>query len=397
MQKINLNIGTLALKNLMAKPVRAFCLIVVAAVLAFILFGGSIIITNLQQGLGAITKRFGADLMVVPKGAADRAQTLLLGGEPNYFYFDANIVDSIAGIEGVTQISSQFYYASLSDSECCDSSMQLIAFDPATDFVVQPWISEKYNEKINDGQLVVGSRIEMRANGTVRLYSHAYPVAAQLSSSASGFDTSIFMTMNTMRDLTERADSDTLIDGKISSVLIKIDPTANSEFIAGKIKEGNEDADVIISQGIFARISAALSGFVKYIQIFSIALWVLTVIVLAAVFSGSIHERKKEFALLRIVGAQRKKLVGIVLCESSLAALAGAAAGILIASIFIFPFANLISARLELPYLDTSIVNIILIVAASLFISVLAGPLASLYSALKISSAETYFTMREGE
>ncbi|MCL2210569.1 MAG: FtsX-like permease family protein [Treponema sp.] len=397
MQKINLNMGALSLKNLAAKPARTVCLVVVAAILAFILFGGSIIAFNLQQGLATITKRFGADLMVVPAGAADRAQTLLLRGDPNYFYFSSALTDSVAKMEGVIQVSPQFYFASLAESECCDTSVQLIAFDPDTDFVVQPWIAEKYNEKVADGQVVVGSRITLRANGSIKLFGREYFAAAQLSPSASGFDTSIFMTMNTMRGLVADAGMKNIDDNMISAVLARTDPAANPSVIALNIRDENEGVEVVVSQGIFGRIAAALSGFVKYIQIFSVALWVLAVVVLAAVFSGIIHERKKEFALLRIVGATQKRLVGIVLSESALASIAGGAAGILLASIFIFPFANLISVRLELPYLEASVTSIMALVLLSLVITTLSGPLASLYSALKISKAETYFTMREGE
>jgi putative ABC transport system permease protein len=136
---------------------------------------------------------------------------------------------------------------------------------------------------------------------------------------------------------------------------------------------------------------------VQYIRIFSVALWALALIVLAAVFSGTIHERKKEFALLRIFGATRGKLAAIVLSESSFTGLAGAIIGIVLASLAVFPFSALISEGLELPYLDEPLINIILLALGCLFLSVLVGPLASLYSALRISRAETYFTMREGE
>ncbi|MDR0557232.1 MAG: ABC transporter permease, partial [Treponema sp.] len=155
--------------------------------------------------------------------------------------------------------------------------------------------------------------------------------------------------------------------------------------------------DVLVSQGIFSALAATLSGLVSYIHIFSAALWILAVIILAAVFSGSIHERKKEFALLCILGATRKKLVAVVLGESFLAGFAGGAAGIVLAGLAVFPFSTLISERLELPYLDAPFFKIIPLAAGSLFLSVLAGPLASFYSALRISGAETYFTMREGE
>jgi len=403
MQKINLNTGTLSIKNLQAKPVRTACLMVVVAILAFTIFGGSVITMNLSQGLDTIQKRFGADLMVVPEGSSGKAETLLLRGGINFFYFNPEITEKILQENGVIKASPQLYLASLSDSACCDEEVQLIAYDPASDFVVQPWTSEKYSESVTDGQVVVGNNVSIRRNGRILLLGHEYPVAAQLSSSASGFDTSIFMTMNTMKSVISRAQAsginflpDNYADGMISAVLVKIDQNVSPSVIADNIRK-QESAEVVISQGVFSRISSALSGFVMYIQFFSIALWALAAVVLAAVYSGSIHERKKEFALLRIIGATRKRLVGIVLCESSLVGIAGGAIGIALACMFIFPFADLISIKLDLPYLDPSIIGIIKLVAVSLLISAAVGPLASLYSAQKISKAETYFTMREGE
>ncbi|MDR2184544.1 MAG: ABC transporter permease [Treponema sp.] len=402
-KKQPLNTRILSLKNLKARPVRTACLIVVVIILAFTLFGGSILALNLRQGLATMTRRFGADLMVVPEGASEKAQSLLLQGGSGYFYFDAGITGKIAGTEGIACASPQFYLTSLS-TECCDAAVQLIAYDPATDFVVQPWIAERRSGTIADGQVVVGSRITIRQNGTIQLFNHEYPVAAQLSESASGFDTSIFMTMNTMRNLIDQAHgekysflADNYGEEVVSIVLAKVDPLKSSSQVAYNIGKQNEGVEVLISQGIFSTLAAALSGLVSYIHLFSAVLWVLALIVLAAVFSGSAHERKKEFALLRILGATRKKLIGIVLTESFLAGLAGAAGGIVLASLVVFPFSTLISERLELPYLDAPPFQVILLVLGSLFLSALAGPLASLYAALGISRAETYFTMREGE
>ncbi|MDR1470655.1 MAG: FtsX-like permease family protein [Spirochaetaceae bacterium] len=406
MQKMNLTTGGLSLKNLRAKPVRTACLVVVAAILAFALFGGSILALNLQQGLATMTKRFGADLMVVPTGASEKAQSLLLHGGANYFYFDAAIADKVSQTEGVVCASPQFFLTSLA-TDCCDAAVQLIAYDPATDFVVQPWIAEKHSGQVRDGQVVVGSRIALRPNGTIQLFSHEYPVAAQLSSSASGFDISVFMTMNTMRDLIGRARSEgynflsvqekEAVRNRVSAILVKTDSAKAPSLIASNIRKQNEGVDVLVSQGIFARIAASLSGLVNYIRLFSLALWVLAVIVLAAVFSGIMHERKKEFALLRILGATRRRLVGMVLGESFIAGIAGGVAGIALASLAVFPFSTLLSERLELPYLDAPPSRIMLFVAGSLFLSALVGPLASLYAALRMSRAETYFTMREGE
>jgi putative ABC transport system permease protein len=396
----------LSLENLKARPVRTACLVIAAAILAFTLFGGSILALNLRQGLAAVTKRFGADLMVVPAGTSEKAQSLLLRGSAGYFYFDSEIAGRVAGMEGIACASPQFFLTSLSES-CCDAMVQLIAYDPETDFVVRPWTAEKYRGAVEDGQLVAGSRISIRQDDTIMLLGHNYPVAARLSRSASGLDTSIFMTMNTMRLLIDRARAEgydflsaqekEMSRGAVSVVLAKADSSTPPARLAQIIDRENAGVDVVVSQSIFAGISQTLAGLAAYIRLFSAILWVLAFIVLAAVFSGSVHERKKEFAVLRILGAARGKLAGMVLAESVFTGLAGGVAGIVLASLVIFPFSTLISEGLELPYLDAPLLDIVPLVLGSLFLSVLAGSLASLHGALRISRAETYFTMREGE
>jgi putative ABC transport system permease protein len=114
-KKINLSTGILSLKNLRAKPVRTACLVMAAAILAFTLFGGSNFALNLRQGLATMTKCFGADVMVVPERAGEKAQSLLLHGGTGYFYFDSGIVDT-----------PQFFLASLSN-ECCDTAYVMSA------------------------------------------------------------------------------------------------------------------------------------------------------------------------------------------------------------------------------------------------------------------------------
>ena len=402
----NLNTGALSLENLRAKPVRTACLVIVAAILACTLFGGSILALNLRRGLATMTKRFGADLMVVPEGASERAQSLLLRGAAGYFYFDEAIAGSVARTEGIACASPQFFLTSLAEA-CCDAMVQLIAYDPETDFVVQPWMAEKYSGSVEDGQLVVGSRIAIRADNTIRLLGYSYPVAARLSRSAGGLDTSVFMTMNTMRLLIARARAEgydflavqenEMRKGAVSAVLAKTDPSVPPARLAQTIRQLNPGVDVVVSQRVFSGISETLAGLAGYIRLFSLILWALALVVLAAIFSLSVHERKKEFAVLRILGATRKKLALVVLGESALAGVTGSAAGILLASHVVFPFSTLISERLGLPWLDAPLSTVVPLVLGSRFLSAMAGPLASLYSALRISKAETYYTMREGE
>ncbi|WP_010254671.1 ABC transporter permease [Treponema primitia] len=393
----------IAIRNLLHKPFRTACLVIAAAIVAFTLFSGAVLTASLRNGIDRMIQRFGADLMVVPSGYSEKASALLLRGEPQVFYFNQALVQNIAQVDGIKQLSPQFYLTSLED-ECCSLPVQLIGFDPQTDFVVQPWIAEVMHDGIKDGEMVVGSEITVQKSGALKFFNHDYPVAAKLRKAASGLDTSIFMTMNTLRDLVDAAHKEGYIfiadrepEGAISSILVRLDKDSNITKVSRLIKDENPGVDVIASSRMFQGITESLTALTAYAKGFSAVLWILAVVVLGAVFSGSINERKKEFAVIRVLGATREKLAAIVLQEAALTGLTGGLIGTALAALVVFPFSTFISLRLQLPYIQPRGLELLWITVVSLVLSFIVGPLASIYSAVKISRAETYYTMREGE
>ena len=405
MKQTFLSVRQLSLYNLKRRLFRTACLSVVVAVLAFTLFGGAIMASSLQNGMSSMEQRLGADLMVVPKGQGEQTEAILLQGIPDYFYFDGSVAKEVAQADGVTQVSSQFFLASLS-AVCCSVPVQLIGYDPETDFVIQPWIAKTYSGTIGDGQLIVGSNIVLGSNNTLKFFNHTFTVAAKLDKTATGLDSSVFMNMNTMQTLLDAAKkmrvkflSDGEPEGSISAVLVKIDKNYRADAVESAIRSAVTDADIDIvkPQAMMQGISKNLDSLVGYIHTLSAVFWILAIVILAVVFSVTINERKKEFAVFRILGATRKKLVEIVLTESLFVSLAGGVLGTAAASIIVFPFSTYIGEKLQLPYLQPSAGVILGALGLSLLLSFAVGPLASIYSAVKISKAEAYMTMREGE
>ncbi len=394
-----LNARQIALNNLMRKPARTVCLVILVAVLAFTLLSGSILAQSLQNGLNSVQARLGADIMAVPKGYETRAEGALLRGEASAFYFDSQTVEKIKQVPGIAKITPQFYLTSFK-AGCCSQPVQLIGFDPATDFVVQPWVQSKLSGTVQSGELVIGSDVHSVAGGTIKFFNQTYNVAAKLDKTGAGFDTSVFMTTDTA--LKMLADAKPLgygffTDGSdtVSSLLIRVEDGYDAPKVADSIRQTG--ADAILSQNLFAGLSGSLNTLVSYIYIISIGLWVLAVIVLVVAFTATANERKKEYAILRTLGAARKKLAGLVLWESSLVSLLGSAIGTAFSFLIVFPFSAAISAKLQLPFLQPSAPVIILLAAVCFLLSYAAGPLASLYTAVRISRAETYINFREGD
>ena len=158
-----ITISGLAFSNIKRKPFRTFALILISALSAGVLFATLLLSSSLEQGIKGFQNRLGADLMIVPQGNENKFENVLLTGEPNYFYMDRNIEDTVRGVQGVSQVSSQFYLTSLSES-CCDFSVQLIGFDPQSDFIIQNWAGKKIEKNKDDELLLTGSNVTLSHN-----------------------------------------------------------------------------------------------------------------------------------------------------------------------------------------------------------------------------------------
>jgi putative ABC transport system permease protein len=126
-----------------------------------------------------------------------------------------------------------------------------------------------------------------------------------------------------------------------------------------------------------------------------IAVWMLTFLVLFIVFSMIGNERKKEFAILRGMGASRRELSAIMLRESFYVSALGSLMGAVLASLVLVLFGNLIRSSLNLPFLLPSAVTFLGIFIACVVASTLAGTLASARCVSKVSHVDTALILRE--
>lgn len=403
MSKKELSSTNLALKNLQRKPFRTIGLIIIVGFLSFVLFGGTILSVNLKNGLNSVQSRFGADLMAVPLGYDSDMEGILLKGEPNYFYFDKSLVDEIAKVPGVEKYSPQFFLTSL-NQDCCDIPVQFIGFDPATDFTIQPWIEKAYEGTVKDGMLIVGSDITVEDGENLQFFDKTYTVAARLEETGTGLDQAVFANMNTLKDLFSAAQEKGLsftqnIDpvNTVSTVLIKIADGYDADEVIHDIRVSIDGLQVIKTQSMLVDIAESLGTFVWFLYIFAAMLLLLVLIVLSVVFSITVNERKKEFAVIRALGGTKRFVLAVIFQEALAISVSGGVIGTAAAAAGVFLFSTYIADSIGLPYLQPTAGFVLFILGLSLLAAFLVGPLAALQSAIKISKAETYLTMREDE
>lgn len=359
---------------------------------------------SLRNGLGSLKERLGADLAVVPLDHEADYEGILLSGEPEKFYFDQSIEEQIEKVEGIDKVSSQFFISTLA-AACCSVPVQVIGFDPDTDFVIQPWIAKVYREQIGDGQIIAGSDIVLNDTGTLQFFDDTYQVVAQLEKTSTGMDYSVYANMNTIKMLVAGARAagmnlsvdvyGTDVDRSVSTVLVKIKEGYDADEVTTNIRRQISGISIVKSQNVFASTANNMDVLLTFIHAITLLLWLLAVFLLAAMFLAITNGRKKELALLRSVGATRRKICGIVLMEAFTISVLGGLLGTAAAVLILFPFSTYTRERLGLPYLLPNTAITLRLLGMSLLLSFAAGPLAAAYAAVKGSRAEVYASIRE--
>ena len=396
-------IQTLAVKNMRRKPARTAALVLLSAFLAMTVFAGSVLLGSLRNGLESYEARLGADVVAVPYEARTKGnfESVLLQGIPGTFYMDGKNYEKIAAMDGVAEAAPQFYLASAS-AGCCSVAVQVIGFDPEKDFTIQPWIRENFGGTMGDGDIIVGSNISLPVSGIIKLYDVDCRVIAQLDQTGTGLDTAVYTNMNTIRTMMKRSQElgfhyfDKVDpDNAVSAVMVRVEEGYDPVMVSNNINIRVRNCEASQAASMISGISAGLSGVSRMVGVLTFLIWILAVVILAIAFAMIAHERSKEFAVLRIIGASGKMVSGLLLAESALVSLIGALCGVLAGALLIIPFQGMIRSALNLPYLMPGAGMLALFGAGAVILSVLTGALAGYFSARRLGHAEAGQLLRE--
>ena len=394
----------LPLKNLLRRPGRTVALVVLTAFLALSVFGGSIVVRSLQSGLGSLEARLGADIIVLPGSARSKVdfQQMLLQGTTGAFYMDREALDKVLEVEGVDAAAPQTFLASLK-ADCCAVKVQIIGIDPALDFTVRPWIERSYSRELGDMDVAVGCRVTADVGEDLRIYGENCHVVAKLAETGTGFDTAVYCSMDTMQALLSAAEAKgvthALTTGGsdvISAVYVKVKPGWDIDQVMARLNAHVRRAAAVRARSMLTGAADSLAGISRTVSLLAGAVWVLALAILLLAFSMMIAERRREFAVLRLLGTSRGALSSLVLSETALCSLAGGLAGVGLAALLVFPFTTLIESKLGLPYLTPGAGTIALLALATVLVTVLVGALSSAWAAWRLGRIDPGTTLREG-
>ena len=388
MDKANLN---LIIENYLRNPFRSLGISLLIALLAAVLLVGGLLSLSLSKGLNRLSSRLGADVIVFPQGSEIDDQTILLQGDFKYAYLPEGSLEFIRGLADVEAATPQYFLTSLSSS-CCDQKVWIVGFDPSSDFVIQPWIREVFTEKLPHGSVVVGSDIREGEKKTVKFFNQEYSIAATLEPIGNKLDQAVFVDVATLANISEAANYDST--PTYSSILIKLRSGADAERLSREIYFHFDGLQVLTRKNLFSGLEKS-ADFLQFI-VWTIVGFFLIIAVAAVVisFSLSTRERRREYALLRIVGFARKRLKILVLGEALLVSAVGTFVGLFFASVAFFSFKIWIGEHIGIPFIVPESAEIVAVYAVVLLLLHLVGPAVVFGVANKVSKIDAFAALR---
>ena len=390
----------LAYLNVAHSASRTKSLVFLVALLSFAIFTGGYLSLSLGRGMSSLADRLGADILVIPSGTEGQVQGTILKGNPSKFYMPFSILNDVTATPGVAAASPQLFLATLS-AGCCNFAIQLIGFDPETDFNIRPWVTRQLQGTLESCDIVVGANIVAQEGETLMFFGETFRVAARLERTGMGFDSSAFVTVESARHLMGnerfRLNYPEVNDPTtISSVMVRVDEKSDVADVARELCRRLKGSGVtaISSMDVVRGVTEKFKSMRVHALLLSVILWGVSFAVLKLIFTVLMNERKSEFALLRIMGAPRGYLRGLVLTEAFLVSLSGAVLGTALGAFLCVVFNRMLTVSLGMPFLNPSPGQFFLLAIGSLLLALFTGPMAGWSFAQRLNRKETLTLLR---
>ena len=308
---------TMVWRDITRRPIRSLLTVLGLAVAVATVVSLVGISTGFERSYAEIYSRNNVDFVVQRKGGTDRLNSGL----------DASIGDLLRAIPGVAKVDS--------------GMVDIISFEQFDLFtvLVNGWVggSDMFDKLDfqagrplgpNDSQGVVLGRvlaanIGKKVGEEVELYGEQFKIVGIFESNNVYENSYIIMLLDELQRLTDRR-------GQVTGFLVRSTNPEDKALVAGLRKQIEAIKDLS---------ALSTSEFIRGVQQLKLArgtAWVTSIIALVIGAVGvlntmvmSVYERVKEIGTLRAIGWRKSRVVRMILLESTLLSLAGAAVGAL--------------------------------------------------------------------
>jgi putative ABC transport system permease protein len=393
----------LVLRNLLGSLFRSGAIFVCAILVAGLSLSATLVVHGAQTGLRRNLSRMGADIIVIPWGTMSQdLDGAHLVGMMTERWMPRAYMDRIMGIQGVEVVSPQLYLSTIAGSPLSSlPELHLIAYDPVTDFVLEPWLEHDPIGNLRLGEAVGGVAVsDPDGNQNIQVYGYPLRLIRTLEETGGDVDQSLFVSFDTAQAILEQVQNQPnpafeIAPESISTAMVKVRLGHDPHQVAVTMLEQVPGVVPIESTGFFQTQRAQIIGLLRTLLGLAGLTWCLATLFMGLVFSLAANERRREMAMLRALGATRTVIVRTLLLEGVTLAISGGLAGIGLVIAAAGLFREQIARATGIQILLPSPLALAGLAAAGLVLAVVSVALAAWLPASKLSQQEPALAMRE--
>jgi putative ABC transport system permease protein len=397
-------LASLALQNLGRRKARTLRLLAAVAICSGAVFTGAVLMRSIESSMSVGFTRLGADMLVVPAGTLTNITAALLTAEPTDLTLDERVLKGLEALKGVQRAAPQLVFRTdASGYKGRGEVVDLIAFDPARDITVQPWLEQHLDRPIRKGDVIIGGRREEALGSELLIFGWPLTVYGKLGKTAVGTHERglfiIFATLADMRATMQQicGSKGPLEPDKVSGVLLELAPGAKTQQVRFAVLANFPGVKVVSGESMLTSIRQGLTSLLGGVLALMAIMFASTGLMVSVLFSAIITERRRELGLLRAIGARRNQIVGMLLMEAGLATAAGGLAGCVLGLLLMRVYERSLVYHLDnmgIPFLWLSIGTTGLIALACIALTSLIGAAGAFYPAWRASRLEPYALIR---
>jgi putative ABC transport system permease protein len=396
---------SLALQNLGRRKARSLLLIVAVALGSGVVFTGAVLMQSIDRSMTVGFTRLGADMMVVPEGALTNITAALLVVEPTDLVLDADALAK-ARLTSLGRIAAQkIVRVEHSGIGSHHDSADLIGFEPAQDFTVQPWLVEKLNRPLQAGDVILGAARDGVLGNQLLIFGKPHVVYGRLGRTGVGtHERGVFMSLATLEALGESIGGHgtkpaVLAPGKVSGFLAELAPGATPLQARFAVLSNVKGVKVVAGDTTLSGIRQGLAALLDGILALMVLMFASTALMVSVLFSAIVTERRAELGLLKAIGARRGQVLGMIVTEAMLATGIGGILGVVLGVLVMRLFERSLVYYLEnvgVPFLWVDLPRTISFAAGAIVLACAIGVAGVLYPAWRASRRDAYDLVRSG-
>jgi len=351
-----MNLAKLALRNIAHKSVRSAVVVTCAALVSGLTLATEMLSTGMEKSLELVRDHLGADIMVIPAGNQTAVEQALLMCGPVEVWMPRQVVSQLQDLPGVEVATPQLFLSTMRGASCCSvSDMFMIAFDPATDFTVRPWLKQNLARELRLGEAIGGHYVKIPEDRkNILIYGYEIELVGNLERTGSNLDQSMFFTYETALEIAKlspmQAERELVIKpDSISAAMVRLSDGASASQVADLIERTISGVVAIENANIFRRQRERLESLTESLATLNIIAWLAAISVVGLITSTALSARHHEIGILQAVGASRLKVILLVEVEGIMLALWGGTIGLALTAYTIFLFRNLIGSLARMP------------------------------------------------